>query len=72
MGITPVNDPPVLEIQQNPIIYTENDPPTIIAQSSSVYDLDSASFNGGHLIVDFVEPHEDNLWKLKVKALILD
>jgi alpha-tubulin suppressor-like RCC1 family protein/PKD repeat protein len=65
MGITPVNDPPVLEIQQNPIIYTENDPPTIIAQSSSVYDLDSASFNGGHLIVDFVEPHEDNLLEIK-------
>jgi alpha-tubulin suppressor-like RCC1 family protein/PKD repeat protein len=65
LSITPVNDPPILEIQQNPIIYTENDPPTIIAQSASVTDLDSAGFNGGRLIVDFVEPHEDNLLEIK-------
>jgi alpha-tubulin suppressor-like RCC1 family protein/PKD repeat protein len=61
LGITPVNDPPEIEIQQNPIIYTENDPPTIIASAASVTDLDSSNFKGGQLIVDFVEPHADNL-----------
>ena len=64
LDITPVNDPPVLKIQHNPIIYTENDPPAIIAQSATVTDLDSSNFNGGRLIVDFVEPHEDNLLEI--------
>jgi alpha-tubulin suppressor-like RCC1 family protein/PKD repeat protein/D-arabinose 5-phosphate isomerase GutQ len=65
LGITPVNDPPVLEIKQNPIIYTEDDPPTIIAQSASVTDLDSSNFFGGRLIVDFVEPNADNLLEIR-------
>jgi len=60
IGITAVNDPPIVKIQQNPIIYTEDDPPTIIAQSASVTDIDSSSFSGGQLIVDFVEPNADN------------
>jgi hypothetical protein len=59
--VTPVNDPPVLEIEQHPIIYNEDDGDTIIIQSASVSDLDSSHFNNGHLIVDFVEPHADNL-----------
>jgi len=60
IGITPVNDPPMLEIQENPFIYTENDPPTIIAQSASVTDIDSFNFNKGQLKVEFVEPNAGN------------
>jgi len=60
LEITPVNDPPVLEIQYPQIIYSENDPPTIIANAASVSDVDSSHFNGGQLTVDFVEPNEYN------------
>jgi alpha-tubulin suppressor-like RCC1 family protein/PKD repeat protein len=60
IDITPVNDPPIIALQQNLMIYTEDDPPTIISQSASVTDLDSSNFLGGQLIVDFVEPNADH------------
>ncbi|ETR73398.1 MAG: hypothetical protein OMM_00995 [Candidatus Magnetoglobus multicellularis str. Araruama] len=65
LGITPINDPPVIGIQKNPIIYTENDMPTIIAQSASVTDIDSPNFANGQLIVDFVQPNAENLLRIK-------
>jgi len=59
-SVTPVNDPPVLSIQHMPVVYTEDDPPTVIAPEVSVSDLDSSNFANGTLIVDFVKPHDDN------------
>ena len=58
--ITPVNDPPIIVIPQENVLYTENDSPRSVASGASVTDVDSDNFSGGQLIVDFIKPHTDN------------
>ncbi|KPA13070.1 conserved hypothetical protein, secreted, partial [Candidatus Magnetomorum sp. HK-1] len=60
VNISAVNDPPVIVLSEDTIIYTENDSPIIISAEASVLDPDSSDFSGGRLIVDFVNPHDDN------------
>ena len=52
MTVTPVNDPPVITMTDNPVDYTEN---SIILYNSncSVSDIDSPDFFNGELLVSF-------------------
>ena len=60
LEISAINDPPVIALSDDIIIYTENDSPKIISSEASITDPDSPDFSGGRLIVDFVSPQADN------------
>src|SRR5262249_39023343 len=49
--VTPVNDPPAMQVPATTLFYAWAAPPTVIAPGSSVTDIDSANFSGGSLTV---------------------
>ncbi|MBF0451596.1 MAG: carboxypeptidase regulatory-like domain-containing protein [Candidatus Magnetomorum sp.] len=66
--IEAINDPPVIVIPEQTILYTENDSPRAVASGASVTDIDSVNFSGGQLVVDFVNPHTDNHLGIKTQG----
>mgnify|MGYP000909214944 FL=1 len=54
LTIKEVNDPPTLGGADDPVTYTENDPPTAILPGGTVVDPDSADFADGRLVATIV------------------
>ena len=52
--VDPVNDAPqLLGMENTALAYTENDPATLLTASTTITDVDTTSFGGGMLTVDY-------------------
>ena len=47
--VTPVNDPPTLSINPDPLLFARTGPPVAVASGASATDLDTVNFAGAHL-----------------------
>ncbi len=56
VDVAAINDIPTLVIATNDIIYTENDPATIITTNALLADIDSPDFAGGSLTIQLFPP----------------